>query len=181
MIFTEIKLKGAFIVEPEPHTDERGLFARTFCQDEFKAVGLDKPFVQINHSVNHTARTLRGLHYQVEPFVEAKLIRCIAGKVFDVIVDLRKKSDTYLQYFGIDLSEKNMKMIYVPEGFAHGFVTLENNTQLIYHHTAFYKPGFEAGIRYNDPRLNIDWPVEPAIISEKDKNIPLLDASFSGL
>jgi dTDP-4-dehydrorhamnose 3,5-epimerase len=181
MIFSETKLKGAFVIEPEPFTDERGLFARVYCAEEFKAIGHHKPFVQINHSVNTHKATFRGLHYQLPPFSEIKLIRCVAGKVFDVIVDIRKGSQTFLQHFTVELSAKNMKMLYVPEGFAHGFITLEDNTQLIYHHTSFYKPGFEAGIGYNDPRLEIKLPVEPLVITEKDKSYPLINSSFTGI
>jgi dTDP-4-dehydrorhamnose 3,5-epimerase len=181
MIFSETKLKGAWIIKPEPFTDERGLFARVYCEEEFKAIGHKKHFVQINHSVNSKKGTFRGLHYQLKPFSEIKLIRCVAGKVFDVIVDIRKGSDTFLQYFGVELSAKNMKMIYVPEGFAHGFITLENNSQLIYHHTSFYKPGFESGLRYDDPKLSINLPLSPVIITEKDKSYPLINSSFTGI
>ena len=143
MIFTETGLSGAFVVEPEPFIDERGSFARVYCKDEFKHIGSIKEFVQINHSVNKLKGTFRGLHYQLPPFTETKLIRCIHGKVFDVIVDIRTKSDTFLKHFAINLSAVNMKMILVPEGFAHGFLTLKDNSQMIYHHTALYKPGFE--------------------------------------
>jgi len=181
MKFHETKLNGAYTIELEPYIDERGLFARVFCQDEFEEIGHHKPFVQINHSINHKKATFRGLHYQKPPFSEIKLIRCIAGKVFDIIVDIREKSDTFLHHFGVELTSQNMKMIYVPEGFAHGFITLEDNTQLIYHHTSSYKPGYESGFRYDDPRLKIKLPFEPLIISEKDKSYRFIDNSFSGI
>ena len=181
MIFSETKLKGAYTIEPEPFTDERGLFARVFCEKEFKAIGHEKPFVQINHSVNYKKATFRGLHYQTPPFSEIKLIRCVAGKAYDIIVDIRKGSKTFLQYFGLELSAKNMKMIYVPEGFAHGFITMEDDTQLIYHHTSFYKPGYEAGLRYDDPKLKIKLAVEPQTITEKDKSYSLINSSFTGI
>lgn len=181
MIFGETLLSGAYIVEPEPFEDERGSFARVYCKNEFAAIGHQKEFIQVNHSVNKLKGTFRGLHYQLPPFAEIKLIRCIVGKVFDVIVDIRQNSQTFLQHFSVELSEENMKMIYVPEGFAHGFITLTDNAQLIYQHTAFYKTGFESGFRYDDPTLNIQLPVQPEIITEKDKNYPLITDSFKGL
>jgi dTDP-4-dehydrorhamnose 3,5-epimerase len=181
MIFSETKFKDVYVIEPEPFIDERGMFTRVHCEKEFKVIGHEKPFVQINHSINKKKATFRGLHYQVPPFSEIKLIRCISGKVFDVVVDIRKESKTFLQYFGLELSEKNMKMLYIPEGFAHGFITMQNNTQLIYHHTSFYKPGHEAGLRYDDPKLKIVLPIEPQIITEKDKNHPLINSLFSGI
>lgn len=174
MIFQETTLSGAYIIDLEPFNDERGMFARTFCKREFAAIGHSKEFVQFNHSRNHHVGTLRGMHFQNTPFSEIKLIRCIRGSAFDVIVDLRNQSPTFLQYYGVELSEHNLRMMYVPEGFAHGFQTLEDNTELIYHHTAFYTPEQERGIRYDDPRINIAWPLIPRIVSEKDKNYPLL-------
>jgi dTDP-4-dehydrorhamnose 3,5-epimerase len=181
MKFYETKLKGAFIIDLEPYIDERGLFARVYCQEEFKQIGHHKPFVQINHSINMKKAIFRGLHYQKPPFSEIKLIRCIAGKVFDVIVDIREGSDTFLQHIGIELSGENMKMIYVPEGFAHGFITQEDNTQLIYHHTSFYNPEFEGGLRYDDPQLKLKLPAKPLIISEKDKSYRFIEDSFMGI
>lgn len=180
MIFRETDLKGAYVIELEPFTDDRGLFARTFCKREFATIGHSKEFVQFNHSQNHQQGTLRGMHFQHAPDTEIKLIRCIRGSVYDVIVDLRPASTTFLQHIGVELSATNMQMIYVPEGFAHGFQTLEDHTELIYHHTSFYTPAQEGGIRYNDPKINITWPLPPSIISEKDKNYPLLGDSFAG-
>ncbi len=181
MIFQETKLKGAYLIDLEPFQDERGLFARTFCQNEFKDIGHSKEFVQFNHSLTIPKATIRGLHYQKPPFAEIKLIRCIRGKVYDVIVDLRRQSPTFLQYIGVELSAQNMRMIYIPEGFAHGFQTLEENSELIYHHTAFYQPGVEGGVRYNDPTVGVEWPLEPTVISDKDQKHPYLNSNYSGI
>lgn len=177
MRFIETPLKGAYTIELEPFSDDRGLFARTYCKRDFEKIGFDKEFVQFNFSLTLTKGTIRGLHYQLPPYSEIKLIKCVRGKVYDVLVDLRESSPTYLKWFGVELSEENMKMVLIPEGFAHGFQTLEDNAQLIYHHTAFYTPGFEKGLRYNDPVLAIEWPLEVSVISEKDKNNPLLSVN----
>lgn len=181
MIFKESPLKGAYIIETKPYTDERGLFARTFCKNEFQEIGHKKEFVQFNHSITNDKGTIRGMHYQLPPFSEIKLIRCIRGSVYDVIIDLRTGSSSFLKYFSVELSEQNMLSIYIPQGFAHGFQTLEENAQLIYHHTAYYAPGYEAGIRYNDPALGITWPLPVSIITEKDLNHSLLNNSFKGI
>ncbi len=181
MIFRETPVKGAYIIELNPHQDDRGLFARTFCKNEFKAIGHDAEFVQFNHSITNNKGTIRGMHYQTPPFSETKLIRCIRGSVFDVIIDIRKDSPTFLKYFAIELSESNMLSLYIPQGFAHGFQTLEDNSQLIYHHTAFYTPGYEGGIRYDDPLIQIQWPLNVTAITEKDKNHPLLNHTFKGI
>lgn len=174
MKFHETTLKGVYTIELEPHLDERGFFARTFCKNEFRRIHHQKEFVQFNHSYTVKKGTLRGLHYQVPPMSEIKLIRCIRGKVLDVIVDLREGSPTFLQHIGVELSAKNMRMIYVPEGFAHGFQTLEEHSEMLYHHTNFYSPDHERGIRYNDPLLSINWPLAPSEVSEKDMKHPLL-------
>lgn len=174
MKFIETPLNGAYVIELEPFSDERGLFARTFCKRDFEKIGFDKEFVQFNFSLTLMKGTIRGLHYQLPPFSETKLIRCVRGKVYDVLVDLRENSSTYLKWFAVELSEENMKMALIPEGFAHGFQTLEDNSQLIYHHTAFYTPGYESGLRYNDPQIGIKWPLDVSVISEKDLNNPLL-------
>ncbi|HLO59720.1 MAG TPA: dTDP-4-dehydrorhamnose 3,5-epimerase [Bacteroidales bacterium] len=181
MRFTETPLKGAYIIDLNPISDERGMFMRTYCKNEFAEIGHDKEFVQFNQSVTRQTGTIRGMHYQVPPFSEIKLLRCIRGSVFDVIIDLRQDSPTFLQYFSVELSERNMLSLYIPQGFAHGFQTLEDNTQLIYHHSAFYTPGFEAGIRYNDPAIGINWPLSVSVITEKDKNHPLLNNTFKGI
>lgn len=181
MIFHPSKLKGAYLIDLEPFRDDRGLFARTFCQKEFRQIGHQKEFVQFNHSRTLPEGALRGLHFQHPPFAEIKLIRCIRGCVYDVMVDLREQSPTFLQYEGVELSEENMRMIYIPEGFAHGFQTLADNTELIYHHTAFYHPKAEGGIRYDDPAIGIEWPLPATVISEKDKNHPFLTPDFQGI
>ncbi len=181
MKFHQTGLKGAFIVEFEVLRDQRGFFARTFCKNEFTAIGHNKEFVQFNHSMTITKGTLRGMHYQAPPSSEIKLIRCICGEVYDVIVDIRKGSPTFLQHFAVSLSGENMKMIYVPEGFAHGFQTLRDNSQMIYYHTAYYAPSDERALRYNDPALNIEWPLEPLNVSGKDQNHPLITNSFKGI
>ncbi|MTI31181.1 dTDP-4-dehydrorhamnose 3,5-epimerase [Xanthovirga aplysinae] len=181
MKFLETKLKGAYVISLEPFEDERGLFARTFCKEEFKQIGHKKDFVQFNHSITLQKGTIRGLHYQLSPKSEIKLIRCVKGKAFDVIIDIRRNSPTFLQFLCLELAEENMKMIYLPEGFAHGFQTLEDDTHLIYHHSNSQNILFERGIRYNDPRLAIKWPLEVSIISNKDKSYPFLKEEFLGM
>lgn len=181
MKFFETELKGAFIIELEPRRDERGLFVRTFCKREFAGINHTKEFVQFNQSVSLQKGTLRGLHFQVPPSSEIKLIRCIRGKVFDVIIDLRMGSPTFLQHIEVILSDEKMNMIYVPEGFAHGFQTLEDNSHMIYHHTEYYTPENERGLNYSDPALNILWPLEPVNVSEKDQKHPFIDHNFNGI
>lgn len=181
MIFRETQLNGVYVIELEPFNDDRGLFARTFCKNEFRKIGHIKEFVQFNHSITLKKGTLRGMHYQMPPFTEIKLIRCIRGSVHDVIVDIRKGSSTFLKHFSIELTERNMLSVYVPEGFAHGFQTLEDNTHLIYHHTAFFIPGKEAGLRYNDPMINITWPLPVTKITAKDLNHNLLKNNYKGI
>ena len=181
MIFTALHLDRSYLIEPVLFGDERGWFARTYCKNEFAEIGHIKEWVQMNHSFTNTKGTIRGMHYQLPPFSEIKLVRCISGAVYDVIIDLRKASATYLQWYGVELSAKNKKMIYIPEGFAHGFQTLSADAELIYHHSQFYAPGVEGGIRYNDPKLNIEWPLEVSVISERDKQLALLDDNFKGL
>jgi dTDP-4-dehydrorhamnose 3,5-epimerase len=170
MIFERTPLEGLYLLKPNILRDERGLFARTFCKREFEEVGFEKEFVQFNHSFNSKKGTLRGMHFQLAPFTETKLIRCVEGRVWDVAVDLRKDSPTYLRHFGIELSKENMLSILIPDGFAHGFQTLEDNSALIYHHTDYYTPEVESGIRYNDPVLGILWPLPVSYISVKDTN-----------
>lgn len=181
MIFTETVLKGSFIISLEPYSDERGWFARTYCKKEFAAIGHDKEWVQMNHSFTVDKGTVRGMHFQHPPFSEIKMVRCIAGAVLDVIVDIRKDSPTFLQHINVSLSADNKKMIYIPHGFAHGFQTLEDNTELIYHHSEYYQPGVEGGLRYNDKALNIQWPLSIQNISERDTNHSLLDNNFNGI
>lgn len=181
MNFTETKLKGSFIIELDPYVDDRGWFARIFCKNEFKKIGFDKEWVQINHSFTKQKGTIRGMHFQKFPFKEIKLVRCISGSVFDVIVDIRKNSATFLQWTGIELSAQNKRMLYIPEGFAHGFQTLADNSELIYHHTQFYQPEVEDGLRYDDPLLNINWKLPFTNISERDEKHIFITKNFIGI
>ena len=181
MIFTETPLSGSFIVSLNPIGDSRGWFARTYCKNEFAQIGHDKEWVQINHSFTSLKGTIRGLHFQNNPFSEIKLLRCISGAVYDVIVDLRKNSPTFLKWFGTELSAENKNMLYIPKGFAHGFQSLADNTELIYHHSEFYNSEAESGLMFDDEKLNIKWPLEVANISERDKNHQLLNSTFKGL
>lgn len=175
MIFTESKLQSAFLVTPQPLRDERGFFARCFCKEEYRQKGIEFECVQCNLSYNRRAGTLRGMHYQKEPYSEKKIVTCISGSVFDVIVDLRKDSPTYLLWEGFLLSEKNHESLFIPEGVAHGFITLEDNTCLYYQMSEFYHKGFEGGICYNDPKIGIEWPwTGEMTISERDRQFPLL-------
>ncbi len=181
MIFHPTSLSGSFTIEPEAVQDERGWFARYYCANEFKKIGHDKEWVQMNHSFTHSKGSIRGMHFQLDPFREIKLVRCISGAVFDVIIDLRKDSPGFLNWFGAELSSANKKMMYIPEGFAHGFQTLSNDCELLYHHSAFYLPDKESGIRYNDPRINIEWPLAVTVVSDKDKQHELIDDHFKGI
>ncbi|MDQ2718404.1 MAG: dTDP-4-dehydrorhamnose 3,5-epimerase [Bacteroidota bacterium] len=179
MKFNPTPLKGSYVIELSTIEDSRGWFARTFSKDEFvKETGNTKEWVQMNHSFTLIKGTIRGMHFQPLPFSEIKLVRCIAGEVFDVIVDLRKDSSTYLKWYGTILSAENKKMMYIAEGFAHGFQTLSQKAELIYHHSEFYNPNAESGIKYNDTAVNIQWPIEVTEISERDKNHPLIDSTF---
>jgi dTDP-4-dehydrorhamnose 3,5-epimerase len=170
MIFTETKIKGVYIIEPELLTDERGFFARSFCKEEFQKHGLETDIAQCNISYNKKKGTLRGMHYQVQPFEEAKIVSCTKGSIYDVVVDLRRDSPTYCQWVATDLSEKNFKMLYIPRGFAHGFQTLEDDTMVYYQMTEFFHPECARGGRWNDPRFGIPWPLKNSIISNKDRN-----------
>jgi len=172
MIFTETDLKGAFIIEIKKIEDERGFFGRSWCRREMEEHGLKGEIVQANTSFSNKKGTLRGMHYQVPPYEEAKIIRCVRGAIYDVIIDLRPGSSTYKKWVGTELSCDNYKMLYVPEGFAHGFLTLTDNVEVYYNVTAFYTPGAERGIRWNDSSFNIKWPFEPVVISSKDKGHP---------
>lgn len=181
MKFTETKLKGSFVIEPEPFSDNRGWFARTYCKKEFQQIGHTKEWVQINHSFTLKKGTVRGMHFQHPPFTEIKMLRCIAGAVYDVIVDIRTGSATFLQCFGVELSAENRKMLYIPGGFAHGFQTLADNTELIYHHSAFYEPGHEGGLKYDDPKLKIQWPLPVTEISARDGSHSFITNNFTGI
>ena len=181
MIFNETSIPDSFIIEIQKNGDDRGWFSRTFCKEEFKQINHHAEWVQMNHSFTKQKGTIRGMHYQNQPHTEIKLIRCIAGAVYDVIIDVRKNSSTFLKWFGVELSAQNGKMIYVPQGFAHGFQTLSDNVELIYHHSSFYVPNVEGGIKYDDPTININWPLELTNISERDKQHDLLTENFIGI
>lgn len=181
MIFLPTALAGSFIVELETFTDERGWFARYYCKEEFREIGHSKEWAQMNHSFSSKQGTIRGMHFQKEPYGEIKLVRCIAGTVFDVIIDLRKNSPTFLHWFGTELSAQNKRSLYIPEGFAHGFQCLSERCELLYHHSEVYQPDAEAGIRYDDPVVSINWPLPVSVISERDISHPLLSNEFKGI
>ncbi len=177
MIFTETNLKGAFLIDPEKREDLRGHFARTFCQQEFLAHGLKMRVVQCSVSYNRKKGTLRGMHFQAAPYEEAKLIRCTRGAIYDVILDLRCSSPMFKQHFGVVLSAEQGNMLYVPQGLAHGFQTLEDETEVFYQMSEFYSADFSRGVRWNDPAFGISWPEVPErIIIERDQDYP----SFEG-
>ena len=181
MIFAETPLPGAYVIELDKHQDERGFFARSWCAREFAAKGLDPHLVQCNVSFNKLKGTLRGLHYQIPPHAEAKLVRCTKGSLFDVIVDLRKASPTFLRWFAIELTAANHRMLYIPNLFAHGFQTLEDDTEIFYQMSEFYEPAASKGLRWNDPKLSINWPAADRTMSQKDQAYPNLDVSVVGL
>jgi len=181
MIFKSLPLSGAHIIIPEPYTDNRGRFSRIFCKQELQSIGFKGEIVQVNHSATVQKGAVRGMHFQYPPKAEIKMVKCIFGAVFDVMVDLRKDSPTFLRWHGETLSADNMNMMYIPEGFAHGFQVLEENSELLYFHSEFYSPEHEGGVRYNDPEIGIDWPIEIKDISERDKRHPLLGKDFSGI
>lgn len=172
MIFIETDIQGAYLIDLEKREDQRGFFARTWAQEEFEQHGLVARVVQANLSFNHTRGTLRGMHFQSAPYAEAKLVRCVRGSLFDVIIDLRADSPTYKRWIGIELTAENRRALFVPEGFAHGFQTLTDNCEAIYQVSQFYTPGAEGGVRYNDPAFNIQWPLPVSVISEKDRSWP---------
>jgi len=174
MIFQSTKIAGVSIIELEPKSDERGFFARAFCAREFKQHALASEFVQCNVAFNPRKGTLRGLHYLAAPAVEPKIVRCISGAVWDVVVDVRPDSETYLQHIGIELSANNRRAIYIPEMLAHGYQTLTNDAELLYMVGEFYTAGYERGLRYDDPLLGIEWPETVTSISPKDCAWPLL-------
>jgi dTDP-4-dehydrorhamnose 3,5-epimerase len=174
MIFTEIELKGAVIIDLEEKHDHRGFFARTFCATEFEQHGLKPVVAQCNLSFNYKKGTLRGMHYQIPPAGETKLVRCTKGGIYDVIIDMRPDSPTFLQHFGVELTADNHRALYIPEMFAHGYQALTDEAEVVYQVGEFYTPGYERGLRYDDPFFNIQWPLEVTEISEKDTNWPLL-------
>lgn len=172
MRFLEIALPGTYVIELEPISDERGFFARSWCRDEFQRHGLNPNLVQCNISFNKNRGTLRGMHYQVKPFEECKLVRCTSGAIYDVIVDLRPDSPTFRKWVGIELNAKNRRMLYAPEGVAHGFQTLEDNTEVFYQMSESYRPEAARGVRWDDPTFGISWPLGEVILSERDASFP---------
>jgi dTDP-4-dehydrorhamnose 3,5-epimerase len=178
MIFTPTPLAGAHLIDLEKRGDDRGFFARAFCENEFGKHDLVGHFCQVNNSLSVQKGTLRGMHYQLAPRAETKVVRCIQGAVYDMILDLRRDSPTFARSFGAELNAQNRRMMYVPKGFAHGFLTLVDDTEVIYLVDEFYSPQHERGIRYNDPRFNLQWPEAPAVISDKDKGQPGFDPAW---
>jgi dTDP-4-dehydrorhamnose 3,5-epimerase len=178
MIFTETPIAGAFLIDLEPRGDERGFFARFFCEREFGAHGLSTHFVQANNSLSARRGTLRGMHYQLAPKAETKVVRCLRGALFDIVLDLRKGSPTFGKSFGAELSADNRRMMYVPKGFGHGFVTLTDDTEALYLVDEFYSPEHERGVRWDDPKFGIQWPVAPVVMSDKDRAYRDFDAAW---
>ena len=176
MIFTETRLGGAWILDPERREDPRGFFARTWCERECSAHGLNPRVLQCNVSFNKRRGTLRGMHYQVAPHAEAKLIRCTRGAIHDVIIDLRPTSPTYKQHDAFLLDSQSRRMLYIPEGFAHGFQTLEDDTEVFYQMSEFYSPAHARGIRWNDPAFRIVWPSDDRTLSDRDRSYPDFEA-----
>lgn len=178
MIFTETKLKGAYIIDVKRLEDERGFFGRSYCKEEFQSYGLNTSIEQSNVSYNKIKGTLRGMHMQVAPYEETKLVRCTRGAICDVIIDMRENSATYKEWIGVELTADSYRMLYVPEGFAHGFITLQDNTDVTYQVTQGYVPGAERGFRFDDPAFQIIWPIQPVVVSEKDLAHPLLEGVY---
>lgn len=181
MFFTPTKLAGAYIIDVRKIEDERGFFGRSFCAAEFKELNLSTGVQQANLSFNRQKGTLRGMHMQLAPHEESKLVRCTRGAIYDVIIDMRPGSETFTQWIGVELSADSYRMLFVPEGFAHGFITLEDNTDVCYQVTAAYSPGFERGYRWDDPAFDIAWPAEPTLVSAKDQAHPLFQQHAAGL
>ena len=179
MRFTETSLPGAFIIDLEQRADPRGFFARSFCASEFEAHGLKPAVVQCNLSFNHRRGTLRGMHFQVAPALEAKLVRCTGGAIYDVIVDMRPSSPTYMQHIGVELSAENRRALYVPELFAHGYQSLTDDAEVTYQVSATYTPECERGLRHDDPALAIAWPLPVSVMSDKDRSWPLITAGVA--
>jgi dTDP-4-dehydrorhamnose 3,5-epimerase len=181
MEFIPTGFEGLFLIRHDLKLDMRGFFTRTYCKKDFSQINFQKEFVQFNHSFNKHQGTLRGMHYQAIPHTETKLIRCVQGRIHDVVVDVRSDSATFLQSYAVELSEENILSLFIPDGFAHGFQTLADNSALIYHHTEYYTPSADRGLRYDDPALNIQWPLPPASVSEKDTSYPFITEKFKGI
>ena len=174
MIFTETAIPGVHLLEPQRHEDERGYFTRTFCEQEFKENGIDFSPVQGNTSFNKSPLTLRGLHFHASPYEETKLVRCGAGRLFDVVVDVREDSAAYGEWIGFELSRENGRGLFIPAGCAHGFLTLDADTEVLYLMSPAYKAGYDRGVHWQDPDIGIQWPGEPLVLSDKDRSLPYL-------
>ncbi|MFC1869569.1 dTDP-4-dehydrorhamnose 3,5-epimerase [Thermodesulfobacteriota bacterium] len=181
MEFINTSLPDAYIIKLKPHQDSRGVFSRLICKKELRKIGHAKEIFQVNHSVTSKKGSVRGMHFQHPPKAEIKMVKCLHGSVFDVIIDLRSDSKTMLKWHGEILTAENMKMMYIPEGFAHGFQAMEKSSELLYFHTEFYNPEYEGGIRYDDPLVNIEWPLTITDISKRDQSHPLLTEDFKGV
>ena len=181
MKIIDTPLNDAVIIEPEPFVDDRGLFTRIFSMNGLRNILNGRNIVQINHSITRKKGAIRGMHFQYPPKAEIKMVKCLCGSVLDVIIDMREGSPTFLNWYGVTLSAENMKMILIPEGCAHGLQTLEENCELLYLHTEFYSPEHESGVRYNDPKIGIKWPLKLSEISEKDKKYSFLPQDFGGI
>lgn len=181
MLFHPLGLSNAYVIELELCGDDRGRFTRLFCANELKEIGHTKPMVNVNHSYTQKAGTIRGMHFQYPPDAEIKIVKCIRGAIWDCIVDIRKDSPTYLKWEGVELTESNNRMIYVPEGFAHGFQTLTDDVELLYFHSQFYTQQSEGGLRYNDNAMGIKWSLTATVVSERDQSHPLIDSYFEGI
>jgi dTDP-4-dehydrorhamnose 3,5-epimerase len=179
--FTETKLAGLYTIQRKPIADPRGFFARFFCAEEFRELGLVKPIVQINHTLTDKKGAVRGMHFQYPPHAETKIVSCLRGKIFDVAIDIRRGSPTFLQWYGVELSTENFKSLYIPEGFAHGFQTLTDDCEIFYLVTTAYAPQHEGAIHPQDPEIAVDWSLGVSLLSDKDSSIPLISRSFPGL
>lgn len=179
--FLASNLHGVSVISPKPIRDDRGYFERFFCVDEFREIGLSKPLAQINHSFTKHKGSVRGMHFQNPPYSEIKIVRCLSGAIYDVVVDIRKDSPTFLQHFGVVLSKRNSRYLYVPEGFAHGFQTLTNNVEMLYLSTTPFEPSADNGLNPLDPALGIQWKMDITHISAKDKNAPYITPRFCGI
>lgn len=179
--FHSTSISGLYRIERIPLKDRRGYFERLFCQDDFRELGLKKPLIQINHTLTKDKGTIRGLHFQYPPFTETKIVQCLRGSIFDVAVDIRTGSATFLQWHGEILSAKKGISMYIPDGFAHGYQALEPNTELLYFHTTLYQPEAEGGLHFTDPRLAIEWEYPPVNVSKKDQGFPKIKPDFKGI
>ena len=181
MKFNETRIKGLYVAELEPFSDNRGFFVRAYCNKELEEINIEKPIKQINHSLTSTVGSIRGMHYQNYPYSEIKMVRCISGEVFDVAIDLRKGSDTFLQWHGEYLSVENSKMMIIPEGFAHGFQVIKPNSEMLYFHTENYAKNSESGILYSDKKIGVKWPIKAVDISDRDLKHETISKEFRGV